>query len=157
MGAEAFPAREEGDQGENAEHDNDAIEAGTLPVTAAQVEPHAELIEGKAHGQTVEERADSFEAKVERREEENSGDGREQEDAVVKMVHVGAAGMEKHVRHAACHDEDDDDARADEGEEERDESQPGQVACRRRRDADVLVARQEVESDESIVERHEGK
>src|SRR5437588_2217733 len=130
MGAEAFPAGKEGDQDENAEHNDDAIEAGALPVATAEVQPHAELIEGQTHGQAVEQRADSLVAKVERGEEENSGDGGEQEDAVVKMMDVGAAGVEKHIGHAACHDEDDDDARADEGEEKGDEGKPGQVAGR---------------------------
>src|SRR5438045_3142371 len=64
--------------------------------------------------------------------------------------------MEKHVGHAACHDEDDDDARSDEGEEEGDEGETSQVARRRRGDAHVLVARQEVESDEGVVESHRG-
>ncbi len=46
-----------GDQGEQGGDGNDRIVAGALPVRPAQVQPHAEFVEGQAQADAIEEGA----------------------------------------------------------------------------------------------------
>jgi len=52
---------------------------------------------------------------------QNSGDRGEQENPVVKMMHVSAAQVEKQVRHPPSHDQNHQCSGRDEREEKRDE------------------------------------
>lgn len=106
MGPQAFPSRKERDQSENAQHHDNAVEARALPVASAEVQPHPELIERETHGEPVKQRADALLPQAQRREKQNGGNGGEQKDPVVKMMHVNATCMEKEIGHSACHDQD---------------------------------------------------
>lgn len=46
MRAYSLPARHERDQSKHDQHHDDRIKTGPLPITAAQVEPHTEFVEG---------------------------------------------------------------------------------------------------------------
>jgi hypothetical protein len=111
----------EPNQSKDGGEDDDGVHAGALPVAAAEVQPHAEFIEGEAHGDAVEQGGEVGGAADGTAEDAVAGDGGEQEDAVVEMMDVGVLQEEIHVGHQLGHDEKDADARDEEGEEEADE------------------------------------
>ncbi len=49
--ADPLPAWQKGQHSENAEQHDDGIEACALPITPAQMQPHAEFIKGQRHAE----------------------------------------------------------------------------------------------------------
>ena len=108
----------EADKGEHGGDNDDGIHTDALPVAAAEVQPHAEFIEGEAKGDAIEERGEFGFFAGGPAEHAVAADCNEQENAVVQVVDVGFAHEEVHVRHSLAHDEKDEDAGEDEGADE---------------------------------------
>ena len=104
MEADPLPAWQKSQHSKNAEQHDDGIEACALPITPAQMQPHAEFIKGQRHADAVNECAHASLFVVQPGKKQNSGDRGKQENAVVQMMHVSAAQVEKQVRHAPGHD-----------------------------------------------------
>jgi hypothetical protein len=121
--------RREGDDAKQTEENDDGVEAGALPIAAAEMEPHPEFVEGQRHAEAVKQRAD-FAHPLARLsgEDEQSANGGEKEDSVIEMMHMGSAEVQKQIRHASCHDQNDEHARGDEGEQKSCESDAGEMA-----------------------------
>jgi len=62
------------------DHD-DRIHTGTLPIAAAQVQPHAKLIKRQSHGKAIGQRRMLGGASIRAGEQCVTGDDREQKDA----------------------------------------------------------------------------
>src|SRR5438045_9067522 len=104
MDADPLPARQKGQHPENAEQHDDGIEACALPITPAQMQPHAEFIKGQRHTNAVSECAHAPLFIVQPGKKQNSSDRGEQENPVVQMMHVSATEVKKHVWHTPSHD-----------------------------------------------------
>src|SRR5712691_843890 len=90
----------EGDDAEEAKQDDDGVEAGALPVTAAEMEPHPEFIESERHAEAVKQRADfAYPIAWPGDEDEQAADRGEEKDSVIEMVHMRPAEMQKQVWH----------------------------------------------------------
>ena len=114
-------------EGKNAVHDDDdGVHAGALPIAAAEMQPHAEFIEGQAHAEAVKQGGDVRGAADGASEHAETRDGGEQKDAVVEMMDMRSFEEEIHVRHQVGHDEEDEDARDEEGEEKADQRPAGE-------------------------------
>ena len=50
--------RREGDHAEKTQKDDDGVEAGALPITTAEMQPHTEFVESERHPEAVKQRAD---------------------------------------------------------------------------------------------------
>ena len=133
MRAKTLERGSEGEHAKEAGHDDDGIEAGALPIAAAEVQPHAELIKGKREAEAVGHGAPPALAVADLEEKENSGDGAEKKDAVVEMVDMGLAHVEKEVGNHAAHDENHEEPRGDEGQQEGREDDARQGANMRSR------------------------
>src|SRR6476660_1464086 len=96
--ADPLPARQKGQHSENAEQYDDGIEACALPITPAQMQPHAEFIKGQRHAYAVSKCAHASLLIVQPGKMKKSGDRGEQENPVVQMMHVSAAEVQKQVR-----------------------------------------------------------
>src|SRR5438309_8941308 len=55
MYADSLPTWQKGQHSENAEQHDDGIEACALPITPAQMQPHAKFIKGQRHANAVKE------------------------------------------------------------------------------------------------------
>ena len=133
MRAHPGQSRHESDPAEDGKENDDSIEAAALPVAAAKMQPHAKLIEGKRHAEAVENGAEFAHCigSVCVKNQE-SADGRKNEDAVVQVMNVRAVRVQEHVRDATRHDENDQYARGDESEKETEKHTPAQEADRER-------------------------
>ena len=91
------------------------------------MQPHAKLIEGKRHAEAVENGAD-FAQRIRSVCDKNqeSADSRKNEDAVVQMMNMRAVSVQKQVRDATRHDENDEHARGNEGKEKAEKHTPAQ-------------------------------
>ena len=92
-------------QPERRRHHNHRVHARTLPVTAAQMQPHSEFIKRQSHRYAIQQRRD-FRLPSHRPSEHAVTAHRcQQEDAVVQMVHMSSVQEEIKVRHLIGHDE----------------------------------------------------
>lgn len=108
----------EGDQPEQGGDDDDGIDAGSLPVTSAEVQPHTEFIEGKPHGDAVEDGGGFGGAADRATEYAITSYYGHHEYAVIQMVDMVAADEEIKIGHCMGHDEEDENAGHDEGDQE---------------------------------------
>src|SRR6266550_9357868 len=93
------PARCEAKQAEQTEHDHHRVETRPLPITAAQVQPHPELIERQCHGRSIDKSAKIALRSIHRGKQQYPSYGREEENSVVQMMHMRAVHMQEQVRH----------------------------------------------------------
>jgi len=121
MEADPLPTGQKSQHSENAEQHDNGIEACALPITPAQMQPHAEFIKGQRHANSVSKCAHAPLLFVQPGKKQNSGDRGEQKNPVVQMMHVSTAQVEKQVRHAPSHDQNHQCSRRDEREKKRDE------------------------------------
>ena len=120
--AQPLPPRRESDQTEKSQQHDDSVKAGSLPVAASEMEPHAELIEGQRHGKAVDDRAQITLRTVELREEQDCSNCREKEYPVIQMMDVCAAHMQKKIGYPASHNQNHEDPGRDKGQQQRAES-----------------------------------
>ena len=106
-----------GHQPEQGRDHDDGIHAGALPVAAAQMQPHPEFIKRQTHRDAVEQGGELGLASGGSAENAITAHGREQEDAVVEVMHMGAVQEKIKIRQGIRHDEKDADAREQEGDE----------------------------------------
>ena len=78
----------ESNQRKDGDHDDDGINAGALPVTAAQVQPHSKLVEGEGHGHAVQNGGDIGREPHRTAEQRVPADPSQQKDAVVQVMDV---------------------------------------------------------------------
>ncbi len=126
-----FPVAEGGavgDEGEEGRDGNDGVVTGSLPVGAAEMEPHSEFVEGEGETDAVGDGGGGEFVALGAGEDEVGAAEGEEEDAVVEVVDVGAGDVEEELRgEFSGHDVDDEDAGGDEGEEEGGEDDAGEV------------------------------
>jgi len=114
---------------EQAQHDDDRIETGPLPIAAAQVQPHAEFIERQRHAKAVKNSAHAALPVGHFHEKQDAPDRGEGKYPIVQVVDVRPAHVEKKVRYPAGHDENHQHPRSDEREQERGKRYPREMAC----------------------------
>ena len=129
-----FQAARESHQSKQRRHYDHRVHARPLPVAAAQVQPHPEFVEGQPHGHAVQQRDQFRLASHWPSEHAVTADRRQQENAIVQMVHMGSVQEKIKVRHLIGHDEKHADARDDEGDEKPEQSAPRQLVGRLTRD-----------------------
>ena len=129
-GFESFQRPRERHQPEQGRHNNHRVHAGPLPVTAAQMQPHAEFVEGQAHGHAVRQRGDFCRPAGGPPEDAVAAHDRQQEDAIIQMMNVGAVHEQVEVRHLLRHDEQDKNPRQDERHDEAEQGPARQPVCR---------------------------
>src|SRR6202050_1076094 len=117
MGAKALDRRRKRDHAQEARDDDHGIETGALPVTAAQMEPHAEFVEGEGEAEAIRDGAPPALAITDLKKEENPRDGAEQENAVVEMMDMSLAHVQEEIGNHAAHDENHEKPGGDEGEQ----------------------------------------
>ena len=128
MCAHALKRRSKREHPEQAGHDDHRIEAGPLPIAASQMKPHTELVEGEGEAEAVSHGAPPPFAVADLKEEEDSSDSREKKDAVIEVVDMGLAHMQKEIRNHVPHDEDHEESRGDERQQKDGEDDAGERA-----------------------------
>src|SRR6185437_16269563 len=84
MGLEPADVRGEPNEAEQRRDDDYSVDACPLPVTAAEMQPHPELIEGQRQSNAVNERRDTERLPGGPAEKQVRAHAHEQEDAVVE-------------------------------------------------------------------------
>ena len=115
QGSKAWRINEQGQS--SRDHDN-RVETGPLPIAATQVKPHAKLIECQSQAGCISYGGNAERPTNRPDEKEVSADNREEKDAVVEVVDVCAADMQKQVGQVASHDAIDQNARCHERKQE---------------------------------------
>jgi len=117
MRVEPLPARQKRQQAKDAQQNNHGIEACPLPIAAAEMQPHSELVEGQGHAQSVKKSADTALGVVQFCEKQNTRDRSQQKNAVVQMMNMCSSKVEEEIRQTPRHDQNHQRARCDECKE----------------------------------------
>src|ERR1700722_2796204 len=102
MRPEAFPLRQKRHNAEHSEQHDHRIKTCPLPVTATEMQPHSELIEGERHAKSVNQRADALLRIVQSSKQQHARYCRQRKDSVVEMMHMRSAHIQKQNRHSAA-------------------------------------------------------
>jgi len=108
----------EPDKRERCRYDNHRIHTGALPITTAQVQPHAEFIEGESHGHAIEQGHNFRRPADWTPKDAVAAHGREQKNSLVQVVHVRFAHEEIKIVDELGHDQEHKYARQRECDDE---------------------------------------
>src|SRR6185437_1246450 len=98
--------------------DDDGVHTCSLPITAAEVQPHAEFIEGQSHGHAIEQGRDFRGAAHRPPKDTVAADTGEQKNSVVEVMDMRAFQEKIKIRYRPRHDQKNKDARNDERDDE---------------------------------------
>ena len=127
MSAQLPPRRRECEQAKRTQDNDHGVETCALPVAAAEMQPHSKFIKGQRHAQAIDHRAKTSLRLVQWREEQDACDSRQKKNAIIEMMHMRPAQMEKEIGHFASHDQNHQCPRRDKCEEKRHKRQPRQM------------------------------
>lgn len=103
MRTEFFQGWCKSDKGKAGGKNDDGVPTSALPIAAAQAYPHAELVESQSHANAIKYCGPFETLAGGAAEQQVSGDGGEQKNAVVQVVHMCAAQMQIKVWNRARH------------------------------------------------------
>jgi hypothetical protein len=127
--AGAHGGRGKGHETQQCCQDSDRVEAGSLPIATTEAQPHSELIEREREANCIDYCCQGERSSRRAREEQPGTGSREQEDAVVQVMHMCSAQMQKEIWDLSRHDQDDEHTRGNKRDEKGDEYQPGNASA----------------------------
>src|ERR1700719_2546078 len=101
MRAHPFPWREKRQNAKHSQQHDHRIEARPLPVTAAEMQPHPELIKRECHAEPVSQRTGALLRVVQSSKEQHAAYRGQRKDSVVEMMHMSPAHVQKQIGHSA--------------------------------------------------------